>query len=1083
MAIDKLTSPITQNDVINKINEQTDKLNVTNVYFGTCSTEAATAEKTVTLTDATGFNLTPGTIIGVKFTTTNTATSVKLNVNGTGAKSIYSDAAVFTAKDANITGTANRTSYYMYDGTYWVFIALSGYWGNTYDRTYLSNSGYKAKTAITTQNLIVADSTGAYFHLKSGSAFDITYPMLFATSAVNAGAVSNAGYIIIPLTITTTQAITLTADKMVYVKGTLSGTTFTPVSTTPLTQTIPTTEDGYYYYLVGKATTTTVMYLYPEHPIYVYKSGAFREYVGYAETAVLKSGDTMTGQLKLQSGQYNDDGTNGALDCQNSNIIKVNSIYTADDAGNAQEGIHFYRTATTVDSIHAHNGELFFTPNRTLGQAGTSIKIAPDLSADLISKGYLNTHPENAPVILPFMNNDIAFLTKRGGTCVVQYDGVTQSINTDNIFDGSPSYLGMNPSNTTTITFELTLHKTFTYKSNIYVDFGNASWRAKYVKIDYMSTGGSEWVQCLNISSNSVGHAYVQIDTSSTGFNKLKFTFSDWNNATIFRIAQIGIYNYGSAGLREPFMSRGANDPVYRSITPATTNTYDLGSSSYKWNNIYGNLTGNVTGNVTGNLTGNVTGNANSATKLATRRGIDGILFDGTESIAHFATCNMTGSVYSVDITCSGFMLYAGSWIAIQFTGGGSSSSNALSLNINQQGGKNVKYYNDNNAIPADAYIFRDGRVYLLVYDGTDFRIVGDLDTASSYDAGTAQQLTDGTSEQDCVWTPKILHNYVVSMTGGGGQQTTWYGTCGTSAGTTAKSVTCANYILAPGAIIGILFTTANTASAPTLNINSTGAIAIRIGNSAPASTTNVLKWSANTMLYFMYDGTYYRYITARSAASTMSPDGGGTWYGSCSTAAGTADKVTTITNFQMSVGSLVAVRFSTANTVAGAITLNVNSTGAKTIYVKGAATSSSNPLLWEADTMLLFSYVVGSSANYYSLVGVVYPNTTTWTTPTVTDSAITISEGGYYTEGRRCYVQMRFKLASALSANSGRYIASAMPAPKTTSAAILSIAVNNRGGHNIRVVSDGRMQIVADVDYGITTSDDIDITGCYTIQ
>ena len=156
-----------------------------------------------------------------------------------------------------------------------------------------------------------------------------------------------------------------------------------------------------------------------------------------------------------------------------------------------------------------------------------------------------------------------------------------------------------------------------------------------------------------------------------------------------------------------------------------------------------------------------VTGNAGSATKLATRRGIDGILFDGTESIAHFATCNMTGSVYSVDITCSGFMLYAGSWIAIQFTGGGSSSSNALSLNINQQGGKNVKYYNDNNAIPADAYIFRDGRVYLLVYDGTDFRIVGDLDTSVSYDSGTLAQLRAGSVTQDEVWSPKIIHDYV----------------------------------------------------------------------------------------------------------------------------------------------------------------------------------------------------------------------------------------------------------------------------------------------------------------------------------
>ena len=53
----------------------------------------------------------------------------------------------------------------------------------------------------------------------------------------------------------------------------------------------------------------------------------------------------------------------------------VNSIYTADTSDSAKEGIHFYRSATTVDSIHANSGVLYFTPNRTLGQNGTSYKV------------------------------------------------------------------------------------------------------------------------------------------------------------------------------------------------------------------------------------------------------------------------------------------------------------------------------------------------------------------------------------------------------------------------------------------------------------------------------------------------------------------------------------------------------------------------------------------------------------------------------------------------------------------------------------------------------------------------------------
>ena len=246
-------------------------------YYGTTSTAAATAEKAVTISADQNFSLRVGAVIGVKFSASNTAGSVKLNVNSTGAKSIWYNNAVYTGTSTDITGYANRVNYFMYDGTYWVFMTAGNTFNsNTYDRTYLSNNGYKAKSAIVAANIIVAGSDGLYFHLKTGAAFDITYPILYANSACNANATNNSGYIIIPFTVTTTQSISLTAYKAVYIKGTLSGTTFTPVSTAPLTQTVPTTDDGYQYILLGRAlNSTTVMYLLPEHPIYEYSGGSF----------------------------------------------------------------------------------------------------------------------------------------------------------------------------------------------------------------------------------------------------------------------------------------------------------------------------------------------------------------------------------------------------------------------------------------------------------------------------------------------------------------------------------------------------------------------------------------------------------------------------------------------------------------------------------------------------------------------------------------------------------------------------------------------------------------------------------------
>lgn len=204
-----------------------------------------------------------------------------------------------------------------------------------------------------------------------------------------------------------------------------------------------------------------------------------------------------------------------------------------------------------------------------------------------------------------------------------------------------------------------------------------------------------------------------------------------------------------------------------------------------------------------------------------------------------------------------------------------------------------------------------------------------------------------------------------LGITSGGGSTTTWYGTCGTTASTAAKVVTCADFALVKGAIIAILFTTANTASTPTLNVNSTGAKSIYIGSGTVNSTTNTLKWSANTLLYFMYDGTYFRYLGARASAAVVPPDGAGVWYGTSSTAAGTAAKASTIANFRLMKGAIVSVTFSTENTVYGALTLNINSTGAKTIYVNNAATSATNKLVWNAGETLTFIY----SGSYWYVI------------------------------------------------------------------------------------------------------------------
>lgn len=108
------------------------KVEATNVAYGTCSTAAATAAKVVTLSGNTNWKLVPGSMVVVKFTYTNTATNPTLNVNGTGAKSIWVNTAVITTSNLTYAGIASRPIKFVYDGTYYVVMGWSGDDNSTY---------------------------------------------------------------------------------------------------------------------------------------------------------------------------------------------------------------------------------------------------------------------------------------------------------------------------------------------------------------------------------------------------------------------------------------------------------------------------------------------------------------------------------------------------------------------------------------------------------------------------------------------------------------------------------------------------------------------------------------------------------------------------------------------------------------------------------------------------------------------------------------------------------------------------------------------------------------------------------------
>ena len=148
---------------------------------------------------------------------------------------------------------------------------------NYYDRI-----NYKASVtavgAIAAGRLGVFNSAGKLM-LLSTTAFDVTKPILYVGTAYTTSALTQTNNYISWGTAfslkNTVSGFSGTAGATVYIKGTLNGNMFTPAAGV-LTTTVPTTDDGYTYILLGLMSTTVNAVLAPEHPMFRYYNGSFK---------------------------------------------------------------------------------------------------------------------------------------------------------------------------------------------------------------------------------------------------------------------------------------------------------------------------------------------------------------------------------------------------------------------------------------------------------------------------------------------------------------------------------------------------------------------------------------------------------------------------------------------------------------------------------------------------------------------------------------------------------------------------------------------------------------------------------------
>ena len=296
---------------------------------------------------------------------------------------------------------------------------------------------------------------------------------------------------------------------------------------------------------------------------------------------------------------------------------------------NETDSKEFFRADEDSEAMQLGDGIDMTYDNIGTGNSGTVVR-----------GGFLNPAAEANMVHLPHLINDLAGFNKwSNGTITVSglygsrsgssgsysYGSAITASNSGwaNAFDSHSSTAGSWYSDNGTdgvyqhgtdtpgvITLEWP--NEITYSLWVGIVFGSVSFSPTYVKIE--AYRGGAWQTECEITDNNKNVVLRQV-ANNVGTNsattKLRYTLGGSVNGSYFRIHSLYMANYaaGNNNLNNTgtdttrgvnFLERYKNGYLHGHLYPGADNTYDLGSSSYGWKDLY--IDGNITvgGNVDG---------------------------------------------------------------------------------------------------------------------------------------------------------------------------------------------------------------------------------------------------------------------------------------------------------------------------------------------------------------------------------------------------------------------------------------------------------------------------------------------------
>ncbi|MDM8214711.1 hypothetical protein QUW15_00810 [Desulfovibrio piger] len=183
---------------------------------------------------------------------------------------------------------------------------------------------------------------------------------------------------------------------------------------------------------------------------------------------------------------------------------------------------------------------------------------------------------------------------------------------------------------------------------------------------------------------------------------------------------------------RRLFGNEGAGPLLRKEIIPPHADTHGSAGSDP--------ITPESIGAMAANAKPGSASSADLAVKLKTPRAIDGVNFDGSAAIIHYATCSTAAGTAAKVVSLAGFTLVTGAKVTVRFTVTNTAAN--PTLNVGGTGAKAIQYRNA--AITAGA--LAANRTYEFVYDGSSWELVGDLDSNTTYTAASATPKAPGTA-------------------------------------------------------------------------------------------------------------------------------------------------------------------------------------------------------------------------------------------------------------------------------------------------------------------------------------------------